>query len=125
MRKSALVALALTLAAMGSPAAASHAPQVYCSESGDVCASTKKVDGRRLLRLGLAADYFDTYRLCVRAPDGSRLCKSFAVEKYEGGVYGDSVRWRKHFPDKGPGAYSVRWRANGNSITPRLGFHTK
>ena len=122
MRRLVVSIAAAVVVCVGSPAQASHAPTAYCSESGDVCASTKKVDGVRLLRLSLAAKYFDVYTLCVRAPDGSRVCKKFDVEK-TGSSYGDVVKWSARFPDKGPGAYVARWKAGGTAITPKLGFH--
>jgi hypothetical protein len=106
------------------PARASHRPTSYCSESEDVCASTRKEEGIRTLSISLAANYFDRYTLCVTAPDASRECKAFQIEKQPNGVFGDSVRWRPHFPDKGGGPYIVRWRADGFT-SKQLGFHVK
>ncbi|MDQ3982988.1 MAG: hypothetical protein M3271_09960 [Actinomycetota bacterium] len=106
------------------PAHANHRPQNYCSESGDVCQSTKRIDGVRKLRITLAAKYFDRYKLCVKAPDDSTTCKRFRIRK-QGDVYGSTVRWRKHFPNEGEGAYTVTWRNGGSRIGARLGFHVR
>ncbi len=123
MRTVVIVAAVTGLLVVPSPGAhANHRPQNYCSESGDVCQSTKKVDGVRKLRITLAAKYFNRYKLCVKAPDDSTICKRFKIRK-QGSAYGSSVRWRKHFPHAGDGAYTVTWRTGGNRIGARLGFH--
>jgi hypothetical protein len=75
----------------------------------------------RKLRISLAAKYFDEYVLCVKAPDQSQVCKPFDIEK-TGSTYGDSVRWKRKFPNKGPGKYNVNWKSGG-SIVGRAGFH--
>jgi hypothetical protein len=116
-----LMLAALPLTAL--PAAAHHEPNDGCSESGDVCLSATKVDGVRKLRIGLAAKYFSKYKLCVEAPDGSKVCKVFEIED-SGAGYGDSVRWARQFPPKGPGAYTVRWRQRGSLLGTR-GFHVR
>jgi hypothetical protein len=105
------------------PVQAHHEPNSGCSESGDVCLTTNKVDGIRKLRIGLAAQYFSQYKLCVEAPDESKVCKVFEIED-TGAGYGDSVRWARQFPRKGPGAYTVRWRQGGSLLGTR-GFHVK
>ena len=118
----ALLAGALLLGTL--PAAqASHEPNEYCSESGDVCLSTNRVDGVRKLRIVLAAKYFDSYKLCVTGPNGERTCDRFEIEKFKGGVYGDKVRWSRFFPDEGSGAYDVVWRQGGKQLGETLGFH--
>ncbi len=58
----------------------------------------------------------------MKAPDDSRTCKGFRIQE-QGEQFGDSVRWRKHFPDAGPGAYSVTWKSGGARVGARLGFH--
>ena len=104
-------------------ATAGHAPNSHCSESGDVCLSTRKVDGKRLLRIVTTAKYFETYKLCVKAPDESRTCRRGLMRDSDGdGVWTGSMNWAKRFPNKGPGAYTVRWTAEGYR-SPRLGFH--
>jgi hypothetical protein len=122
MRRILLVTAAGALVVALSPAArADHRPNEYCSE--DICQSTTKVDGVRKLRVTLAAKYFDRYRLCVVPPEGARTCKTFEIGR-QGGVYGDTVGWRKHFPDEGNGAYTVVWKmTNGDRFGEKLGFH--
>lgn len=104
------------------PAHANHRPQNFCSESGDVCQSTRRIDGVRKLRITLAAKYFNRYTLCVEAPDGAISCKRFRIQE-QGSQFGDTVKWRKHFPPAGKGAYTVTWSSGGNRVGKRLGFH--
>ena len=102
---------------------AGHAPNSYCSESGDVCASARKIDGKRLLKIATAAEYFETYKVCVTAPDDSKVCRRGTMRDGDGdGIFVGKMSWAKRFPNKGPGAYSVRWTADGFR-TDRLGFH--
>lgn len=105
-------------------AQADHKPNAYCSETGDICQSANKVDGVRKLRIVTAAKYFGRYRLCVTAPDDSKVCKEFQMYK-DGPVYRGSARWSKHFPDKGSGAYTVKWKSTDGSqqYGRTLGFH--
>lgn len=125
MRRIVLAAVATALVAAAAPAArADHRPQEFCSESGDVCQSTKRVNGVRKLTITLAAKYFSRYKLCVKAPDGATTCKRFKIRD-QGSTYRSSVRWRRHFPDAGEGAYTVTWRSGGSRIGARLGFHQK
>lgn len=124
MRTLVLAVLSAILMVGTVPAAqASHEPNEYCSESGDVCLSTTRVDGVRKLRIVLAAKYFDSYKLCVTGPNGDRSCDRFEIEKFKGGVYGDKVRWSKFFPDEGSGAYTAVWRQGGSQLGDTLGFH--
>jgi len=111
------------LASVVPPAQAHHLPNQYCSESGDVCLSSKKMDGKRKLAIGTAAQYFKKYELCVTGPTGSTTCHTFEVTEGEGG-YGDVVRWARNFPREGAGKYIVEWKfMNGDRIGKRLGFH--
>ena len=121
-RKLLLGVTAAAVLATAFPAQADHRPQEGCSESGDICQSTKRVDGVRKLRITLQSKYFERYKLCVKAPDGATTCKRFRIRK-SGEQFGSSVRWRKHFPHAGEGAYTVTWRTGGNRIGLRLGFH--
>ena len=122
MKKALLALSALAFLALALPAAADHRPTSYCSESGDVCASTERVDGVRKLRISLGAKYFDRYTLCVTAPNGARTCERFSIER-QNGAFGDTVRWSRHFPNEGPGAYTVVWKDNKGFRSQRLGFH--
>ncbi|HVF52976.1 MAG TPA: hypothetical protein VNC78_05135 [Actinomycetota bacterium] len=103
-------------------ATAEHAPESSCSPSGDVCTSAEKIDVVQYLRIGLTAKHFDQYRLCVRAPDDTRQCKTFQIQEM-GEQFGDKVRWRRHFPNKGPGAYKACWRWEGSTRCRTNGFH--
>jgi len=86
---------------MPTTALAHHRPNRHCSESGDVCAGTMKYRN--------CGDYGSGWPLNTspgivcesRAPDGTRSCKSLRIRK-TGSTYGDSVRWRRNFPDNGP-----------------------
>ena len=124
MRRIAVLATLAVLMTLPLPAEAGHRPNRYCSSSGDVCLSTTKADGFRWLRIGLAARYFDRYTLCVRAPDGSRECHRFRITD-QGAAFGSSIRWGRHFPLKGPGAYAVSWSTRGHRVGPILGFHRR
>lgn len=104
------------------PAQAKHLPQNYCSETGDVCQSTKRVDGVRKLKITLYSKYFDRYKLCVKAPDDATTCKGFKIQEM-GEQFGDTVRWSKHFPNVGDGAYTVTWKSGGQRVGRKLGFH--
>jgi hypothetical protein len=53
-----------------------------------------------------------------------RNYRFFKMEQ-SGSGNADSVRWKKHFPNKGGGAYTVQWKAGGENVTPKLGFHVK
>ncbi len=123
-RACAAVAAMTVMVAIIPPAGATHRPEEYCSESGDVCTSTRRVEGVRKFRLTMAERYFERYRLCVKGPDGSRSCERFRVER-QGQLWGDEVRWRRHFPDEGPGAYTVVWRHGGERLGDKLGFHVR
>lgn len=116
---------AVALVVTFQPAAeASHRPNSYCSDTGDICQSTTKVDGVRKLQVRTAANYFDRYRLCVRPLDGEQTCKTFTMHERDNGIWVGSVQWAKHFPDEGRGAYVVTWRlASGDRIGRKLGFH--
>ena len=126
MRRLAAICLMTTLVLGFVPMSASahHRPTVYCSPSGDVCQSTRKVDGVRVLRITLAAKYFRRYELCVTDPADDRTCETFRIRK-QGPVFGSSVRWKRHFPRRGPGAYDVRWRIlpDRQRVGRTLGFH--
>lgn len=125
MRRIVMTAVVAALVAAVVPAAqAGHRPSEYCSESGDVCQSTKRVDGVRKLTITLGGKYFSRYKLCVKAPDDATTCKKFKIRDM-GAAYGSSVRWKRHFPDAGEGAYTVTWKNRGTRIGARLGFHEK
>jgi hypothetical protein len=121
LRLRTLCVLALALAALAAAPGTASAASAYCSTSGDVCYSARSAPPVKL-RLGLAAKYFDSFRLCVTAPGGTRDCRRFAVRLMANGIYGRSVRWSRHFPNRGHGSYRVRWFAGGNAIGPPVTF---
>lgn len=104
------------------PAHAHHRPNSHCSE--DVCVSAVKTDGKRYFRISTAANYFDTYRVCVTAPDDTKVCRTGTMRDPDGdGIYFSQMSWARRFPHEGPGAYSVRWSSGDSYRSPLLGFH--
>ena len=105
----------LAAAALSSPVA------TYCSPSGDVCYGIQRRNGAIVLRIDTFARYFPRYSLCVTPPRGRRVCGSFPVFK-RGRLWGSTVRWRRQFPDRGPGRYRVMWRLATGPLGPTLDF---
>jgi hypothetical protein len=103
--------------AFASPAMARSS---YCSPSGDFCTEVVRQGDDAILRIGTFA-HRGRYRLCVTAPDGSRVCKRFRLRNDGDGLYVSRVRWSRHYPDEGRGVYRVRWQQSGN-LGPRLSF---
>jgi hypothetical protein len=58
----------------------------------------------------------------VTAASGERACRRFKVHRLKSGLYESTVRWAKHFPFRGPGAYHATWRSGGQALGPRIGF---
>jgi hypothetical protein len=113
----------LVVAAAPAPASASHLPLDACSPSGDVCKSVRRVDGVRRLRIMLAADYFERFRLCVTGPDASPTCHTYRIRDL-GATFGSSIAWRANFPFEGRGDYKAVWKfIGGGWIGRALGFH--
>lgn len=121
------VAAASFLAVMAPGAEAHHRPSAFCSESGDVRQSVRKVDGVRRLRIALAERYFERFYLCVRDPDGGEVCESHRIRERSDGTFGRSVAWRNHiWFQRTAGPYIVRWLLpDGASIGAKLGFHVR
>lgn len=118
-----ITAIAASLVAVPHHAQGHHRRNFFCSSSGDLCQSARKVDGVRKLGLLLAAKYFKTFHLCVTDPDGFESCVPFRVRTHDAGTFGRAVRWRKHFPPGGPGAHTVKWMVDDDRIGRKLGFH--
>ena len=115
-------ACALFLTAV--PAQADHRPNSYCSE--DVCVTALRTDGRRYFRIKTAANYFDTYRVCVTPPSGEQICERGTMRDSDGdGFYSSKMSWAKRFPNEGPGEYTVRWNSGDSYRSPVLGFHVR
>jgi hypothetical protein len=113
---------ALTVLLMPLPASASHQPKDWCSASGDICLNTERVDGVRKLRFGEVERYYSSFTLCVKGPDDVRECHDFNV-RVTGSSYGRTVVWRDRYEPRGPGAYTVVWKSDGELIGRRMGFH--
>ena len=120
-----VTAMTASLVAVSHPAQAHHRANFYCSASGDLCESARKVDGARTLGVLLAARYFRVFHLCVTDPDGYEACVPFHVRSHDDGTFGRDVKWRKYFPYGDNGAYTVRWVANEHRIGKVLGFHVR
>jgi hypothetical protein len=125
MRKLTIVALAIAVSATVLPAGsagASHFPHTRCDPSGDSCVSVKKIDGVRILRLGLLFRYFPRHDVCVKGPADERTCHTYRTRRLHGGTWGSSIDWRANYPFEGDGIYKVSWRVDGSSIGA-LKFH--
>jgi hypothetical protein len=86
--------------------------------------TTEMDGGQRKLRVTTNGHPFSRYKLCVTAPDKSRVCKKFEMQKF-GEYYTSTVYWAESYPNKGAGAYTVRWMKRGALLGRALGFHVK
>ena len=120
MRRLIPAGLLLATLALALPAAAS-ARDSYCSPTGDYCTSVTPRGGGYLLRLATFS-FRGPVRVCVEPPRGSGTCKRFQIVKGKAGIYVSSVRWGRHFPDRGSGTYRVRWQKFGSTLGPALSF---
>lgn len=120
----------LLVATQPSPADAHHRPNEWCPHPTDSnsrwCLNAKRSsDGTRELYIFRDGGKQMSYRVCVTAPDDTKVCRRFRLVEAMGVAY-DDVVWREHFPNKGRGAYKVVWRKlNGNRIGVPLGFHVR
>lgn len=117
------VPLSLWLASFALPAASAQAASSYCPPSGDYCVEIVKRDGRVLFRIGTFS--FRDYTLCVTPPRGRGSCRDFRLRRDTHDVYRSVVRWDRHFPNRGAGAYAVRWKVAGARIGPVLSFRRR
>lgn len=126
LRKILVTFVSAALLAVPHPAHAHSHSSAYCSADGEVCQSVGKVDGVRRLQIRTLGDYFDRYRLCVTAPDGSRACHLFSMRKTTNGSFASSIKWRRQFPHNEAGTYKVKWRLpSGDRIGKKLEFHVR
>ncbi len=116
---------AVLVALVPAPARAYHRPNLYCSESGDLCQSTRKVDGVRKLRIVLAGRYFSSFHLCVRSPDGTEWCAPYRIRERANGTFGRTADWFKQWGGRQQGSYTVSWWVDGSRLGWRLGFHVR
>jgi hypothetical protein len=94
----------------------------YCSPTGDYCDGVY-VERTRHFR-------FTTFslrgrmRVCVRAPSRKVDCRRFRLRYIGHALYEVDVRWRKHFPYRGRGRYTVRF-SQGMFRAPALHFRAR
>lgn len=115
------LALAVLVAALAAPSALAKDRTIasYCSESGDVCTGISVTNGSLMLEISTFANYFLSYKLCVKGP-ASKTCKTFPMREADRGSYGSRVRWRGNFPNQGPGVYKVTWQYSAKTLSFRL-----
>ena len=102
---------------------ASRGGSAHCSPTGDYCTKVERRDGRVLLRIDTFS--FRAYTLCVTPPRGRGSCRNFTLRRDRHGVYRSAVRWSRYFPNRGAGAYAVRWKVEGTRIGPVLSFRRR
>jgi len=119
MRRAALAVVLLALALSAAPASAA---KTACSPTGDVCWGAFGIGSHVRLRVTLAGNLFHTYKLCVRAPGGSRTCRSLHTWPIAHGLFQSTIHWRAHFPNRGPGRYRATWNAGGGAFQPAIAF---
>jgi hypothetical protein len=113
-----LVGAALIAAlAVAAPAAAKVS---YCSPSGDFCTSVAKLNGVRYLRISTFS-FTGRVKICVRDPSAARVCHSFRLQK-AGSLYQVRIIWKRHYPNRGPGAYRVTFFWGTTRLGPALTF---
>jgi len=117
----ALLTLTLVAAALCATSGQALAASTYCSPSGDYCYSAKRVAGVVQLRFDTFS-FSDPVKTCVRAPAGSRVCRTFALTKRKAGLMGFTKRWSAHFPRRGKGTYRVTFEVFGSTIGPGVTF---
>jgi len=100
-----------------SPAAAKDR---YCSPTGDYCTSVARLGGVRYLRIGTFS-FRGLVKICVKAPLGAAVCHSFRLRK-AGAIYQVKVIWKRHYPNRGTGAYRVTFFTGPTRLGPTLAF---
>lgn len=117
-----VVACAAAAALVAAAAPQASAARTYCSPTGDLCYGALAKKAPVKLRITLAARYFTRYRLCVTGPRGPRECRRFGVRERGNGLWEGTVRWARHFPNRGDGRYRVRWFAQRRALGPAIAF---
>jgi len=114
------VALGLaTFAALGATASAAAAT-TYCSPTGDFCTSAARVKHVRYLRLSTFS-FRGQVKICVRDPGNLRTCHSYPLRK-DGPLFSVKVKWKGHYPNRGPGLYRTTFFSGAMRIGPPLTF---
>jgi hypothetical protein len=112
--------IAVVVVAAAALAPTASAKVAYCAPTGDFCTSVAKVKGVRTFRLTSFA-FNGAVKICVRDPKGGRVCRSFRLSKM-GPAYGMAIRWRRHYPNRGPGTYRVAFTLGSARLGPVLAF---
>lgn len=120
MRRATLTLIAGPRAAL-TVSAPAQARSGYCSSSGDVCYSAKRVGGRLLLVLDTFS-FQGRVRACVKPPTGVTSCRSFRTRARAMGIYGIRARWSAHFPNRGAGTYGATFSYGGTTLGPAVSF---
>ncbi len=120
--KRVLVLAVLIVGLMPLSAQAHHKKNNWCSETGDYCTSAREVDDTRKLQVRSFV-HTGKVKICVTAPDDSKVCKRAKLRKNRHDIYVASKNWNRVFPDGGHGKYEVVFRWRGDKLGPTLGFH--
>jgi hypothetical protein len=123
-RLSPVLAALTVAAALGAAASPASAASSYCSPTGDFCLSAKAERGIVRLRLDTFS-FTGKVEVCV-SHGSDRDCARFTLRPRKSGLHYIAVRWSRHFPNHGPGTYTVRFRlpdgtALGRSVTFKRG----
>ncbi len=108
------------LAASVSSASAAHRIDSYCSPTGDYCTGIFREGGRVKFRIDTFS--FRSYKLCVKPPRELSECRSFALARKTGGLYGSKIDFGRVFSSHRNGRYAVSWHSEGFRIGPTLHF---
>lgn len=92
----------------------------YCSPSGDFCTSVARLHGIRYLRISTFS-FRGRVRICVKDPTAARVCHSFRLRK-AGQLYQVKLIWKRHYPNRGAGAYRVTFFLGSARLGPVLAF---
>lgn len=104
---------------MAAPAAAEVLDN-YCSPSGDYCTRiVEKASGTIVFKIDAFANYFGPAEACVTKD--TKVCRTRRPQE-RGGLFRWTITWQGHYPDEGPGRYTLKWRDEGQRIGRALHF---
>jgi hypothetical protein len=104
--------------------ASAQAADRYCSPTGDFCTSATRLNGAVFLRVATFS-FRGLVRICVTGPSGGRVCRRFRLRARPNGLYEARVRWYRHYPNRGPGTYRVRFFTGTTPLGPVLTFRLR
>jgi hypothetical protein len=116
----AVLGAVLVVAALAPPASAHHRPSSYCSPTGDYCQWVTGHGPKLILR---AFSFRGRVTICVEHRHDEADCRSSRLRPSGNGLRQSTINWRRRFPNRGGGAYTVRWEQHGFRIGHALGFH--